>query len=375
MCIRDRYGLYVKLMAERWFPKAGEFAAKPLSAKLRDGPGLRELFAQVAIDQLVHVPFVFFPCYYITKTAIMGDGMQPVIPTAMKKWRRNLVEDVKASWQIWIPCNFVNFGFMPMHLRIPFMACCSMAFCIVLSSMRGGKQVTPEADRIRKEARKVDRQQGELLQEIMATNREEAQDGISKDSFKGLMHRLGISDDDALEGVFDAWDLDGNQRVSLAALSTLLLAVQAPGNATRTGLVFDCCDTNCDGKLSRSELCQLIRGMIAIREAVLLNGGEPSSEQSMDLLAGGAGVSASDTASRRESRRLELMAKRGGLDKEVSLAEILTLEAEALAGTVLEESGGSMEHQLSRDEFERWVESGSNAAVGLMGLFDAFESS
>jgi len=210
-----QYGLYVKLMAGRWFPQAASFAAKPLRAKLADGKGLRDLFSQVLIDQVLHVPFVFFPCYYATKVGIMGDGeLSAVIPTAWKKWKTNFVEDVKASWTIWIPCNIINFGFMPMHCRIPFMAFCSMGFCVVLSSMRGGKagrqsQVSPEASQLQAsisslqglEQQEVGSEES-LFEQVRAADGEEpALEGVSESSFFALMHRLGVRDADEASSI------------------------------------------------------------------------------------------------------------------------------------------------------------------------------
>ena len=49
---------------------------------------------------------------------------------------------------IWIPCNFINFGFMPNWARIPFMATCSMAFCVVLSVLRGQPEPTEQAKKV-----------------------------------------------------------------------------------------------------------------------------------------------------------------------------------------------------------------------------------
>merc|ERR1719247_3523660 len=45
-----QYMIYVPLFS-RLFPNAASFAAKTVAEKLRDGPGVRNLFAQVFIDQ------------------------------------------------------------------------------------------------------------------------------------------------------------------------------------------------------------------------------------------------------------------------------------------------------------------------------------
>ena len=95
-----QYGFYVKLMAERWFPNAAAFAAKPFREKLRDPRGIRDLFAQVSIDQFIHVPLVFYPCYYLTKEWILGDpdnDMEQLMLNSYQKWTTNLFDDAKVN--------------------------------------------------------------------------------------------------------------------------------------------------------------------------------------------------------------------------------------------------------------------------------------
>lgn len=97
-------------------------AAKSFRDKLKDKQGMKDLFSQVAIDQIVHIPFVFYPCYYLTKSMIMekpiGHENDSTIGLAYYKWKINFFDDLKTSWMIWIPANLINFGFMPMHFRV-----------------------------------------------------------------------------------------------------------------------------------------------------------------------------------------------------------------------------------------------------------------
>lgn len=122
------------------FPKAGEYAAKSLVAKLSDLIGTRNLALQVAWDQLVVMPTLFLPVYYSVSTFALDP--QPTaartIEVALEKWRANLWDDLLSSWQIWVPANVLNFAFCPLHLRIPCMATFSMAYSVVLSATRGG---------------------------------------------------------------------------------------------------------------------------------------------------------------------------------------------------------------------------------------------
>jgi predicted amino acid-binding ACT domain protein len=49
-----------------------------------------------------------------------------------------MMEDLQALWKIWVPATLFNFAFMPMHLRIPFVAGVSLLWTCILSAMRGG---------------------------------------------------------------------------------------------------------------------------------------------------------------------------------------------------------------------------------------------
>ena len=64
-----QYFLYVPVFG-RLFPNAASFAAKPLAEKLLDRAGQRAVAAQVVLDQCVHHPLLYFPCFYATRELI-----------------------------------------------------------------------------------------------------------------------------------------------------------------------------------------------------------------------------------------------------------------------------------------------------------------
>jgi predicted amino acid-binding ACT domain protein len=130
-----QYGLYVTIFG-RVFPNAAAFAAKPIAQKLTDVKGLLQLFAQVAIDQCIHHPLLYFPAFYCTKEMVMQKD--PNFQRCLSDYRRNMMEDLHALWKIWVPATLINFAFMPMHARIPFTAAVSLLWTCVLSTMRGG---------------------------------------------------------------------------------------------------------------------------------------------------------------------------------------------------------------------------------------------
>lgn len=136
-----QYTLYVPVFG-RLFPKAAAFAAKPLAQKVRDARGMMHLFAQTFLDQCVHHPLMYFPAFYMTKEVVMQD--KPDIVRVLTDYQKNMKEDLLALWKIWVPATMFNFAFMPMHLRIPFVAGVSLLWTCVLSAMRGGDVVHSE---------------------------------------------------------------------------------------------------------------------------------------------------------------------------------------------------------------------------------------
>ena len=63
---------------------------------------------------------------------------KPDLSRCLKEYRMNMKEDMLALWKIWVPATLINFGFMPMYARIPFVAGVSFLWSAVLSAMRGG---------------------------------------------------------------------------------------------------------------------------------------------------------------------------------------------------------------------------------------------
>lgn len=133
-----QYVLFVPFFG-RVFPKAASFAAKPLRDKLKDTKGMLTVCAQVFIDQFIHHPLLYFPAFYLTKEFVMSD--KPDVNKTMAIYKHNMKDDLLALWKIWIPSGIINFSFMPMWGRIPWVAATSFIWTCVLSSMRGGDVV------------------------------------------------------------------------------------------------------------------------------------------------------------------------------------------------------------------------------------------
>lgn len=79
---------------------------------------------------------MYFPAFYCTKELVMYDN--PDVSRCLADYRINMKEDLAALWKIWVPATMFNFAFMPMYARIPFVACVSLLWTMILSAMRGG---------------------------------------------------------------------------------------------------------------------------------------------------------------------------------------------------------------------------------------------
>lgn len=156
-----QYALYVPVFG-RMFPNAASFAAKPISEKLKDLPGIRNLFAQVFLDQCVHHPLMYFPVFYMIKDFVTSERPDPA--KAIGKYIGNMQEDMVALWKVWVPSTFLNFAFMPMYLRIPWVASTSLIWTCILSAMRGGDETVPAAEPV---GQIPDSQSMELLQRTL----------------------------------------------------------------------------------------------------------------------------------------------------------------------------------------------------------------
>eukprot|EP00980_Cylindrotheca_fusiformis_P000417 scaffold101_cov123-Cylindrotheca_fusiformis.AAC.20 len=130
-----QYTLYVPIFG-RLFPHTRTFVNLSWREKLKDARGLFGVAAQTFLDQCVHHPLMYFPAFYCTKELVMAE--KPDFGKVIEDYKRNMKEDLVALWKIWLPGTAINFAFMPMHLRIPFVAGISLLWTCVLSTMRGG---------------------------------------------------------------------------------------------------------------------------------------------------------------------------------------------------------------------------------------------
>ena len=134
-----QYLLYCRAFP-RLFPSAADFAAKPLSLKLVDFRGQAQVLKQVAVDQLVHIPFVYYPAFYLLKACVMaGKCDVELAADALRRYSAVAISDNLAQWSFFLPAAVLNFGFSPLWMRVPIVAGVSFIWTMVLSYRRGDR--------------------------------------------------------------------------------------------------------------------------------------------------------------------------------------------------------------------------------------------
>ena len=96
--------------------------------------------AKMGLDQLCHVPFLYFPFFYTVDALLQGHwakGFDAGVAHVKTKLQTELWTSLKANWTIWLPGSFIGFKFVPAHLRIPYVSAVSMVWTTIFSVMQG----------------------------------------------------------------------------------------------------------------------------------------------------------------------------------------------------------------------------------------------
>lgn len=118
----------------RLFLRATRFSTLSWQDKLRDRSGQREVAAQLALDQFVFQPIVYFHCYYAISELVRGSGS---LVNAHAIWKENVFVDATRGACFWVPFQIMSYAFLPVYLRMPAMNVAGFIWLILLSSLRG----------------------------------------------------------------------------------------------------------------------------------------------------------------------------------------------------------------------------------------------
>lgn len=88
------------------------------------------------LDLGVHTPLMYYPSFYMIKGYLENQSTNTVLQT----YNENIKSDMIAMWKVWFPAQMINFTFVPVHFRMPFITSVSFGWTIILSLMRGNKK-------------------------------------------------------------------------------------------------------------------------------------------------------------------------------------------------------------------------------------------
>ena len=115
-----------------------KFTTQPWADKLKDGPGLKALAAQTALDLSV-LTLIYLPTFYIFKASVFSGSPDPSvwIGTGITNFQENFAKDEFDLIRVWLPADLVCFS-VPLYLRLPVRHIVSFVWTAYLSFARGG---------------------------------------------------------------------------------------------------------------------------------------------------------------------------------------------------------------------------------------------
>ena len=94
------------------------FTTQPWADKLVDGPGLRSLSGQIALDIFV-ILTVYLPTFHVFREALTsGGGDVNALHAGMQNCASHFVADASEVLRVWLPADVLCFS-LPLHWRLP----------------------------------------------------------------------------------------------------------------------------------------------------------------------------------------------------------------------------------------------------------------
>jgi hypothetical protein len=122
----------------QWFPTMDRFAKLSIAGKLKDTAGILDAIKMVVFDITVHLPMIYFPCYYSVKEFVSGSSWNPLdwVTDGVTSYSTNLKDDLTAMIKLWGPSDCIQFV-LPLHIRMPFRHLVSFFWTAYVSFTRG----------------------------------------------------------------------------------------------------------------------------------------------------------------------------------------------------------------------------------------------
>lgn len=125
----------------QWFPTMDRFAKLSLAEKMKDTAGILDAAKMVVFDVVVHLPMIYFPCYYTVKEIVSGTSWNPAdwVRESVTKYIHNAQDDLIAMIKLWGPSDCIQF-ILPVHIRLPFRHFVSFFWTAYVSLTRGAME-------------------------------------------------------------------------------------------------------------------------------------------------------------------------------------------------------------------------------------------
>ena len=104
-------------------------APPPRSVKAWPAGSKFETFMSLIIDNVVHVPFVYIPTYFITVGAMQGETLSQSLGVLNSQWPSPAVT---SSWAFWVPVMSINFSVVPMMYRVQVVGVANFVWTVML---------------------------------------------------------------------------------------------------------------------------------------------------------------------------------------------------------------------------------------------------
>lgn len=96
---------------------------------------------QTLASQLGIVPFFYYPVFF----SLTGFMQGLTLSGAVSRAQENFLPLMKRNLLFWIPVQYVQFGYIPEDLQIPFLSMCGLAWTFILSVAAGSaRNYTPD---------------------------------------------------------------------------------------------------------------------------------------------------------------------------------------------------------------------------------------
>jgi len=120
---------------------------------------MQAVLVKVGLDNFFVTPVIFFPFLYLwngfwmqpkkqaeitdKSTGSMERYFQEFVVEPLGRYRENMLRDCLCTWVMYVPGHYLNFRFMPLHLRVPFANAQDFAWATMFAFMMSKNKPPP----------------------------------------------------------------------------------------------------------------------------------------------------------------------------------------------------------------------------------------